>query len=148
MDGTSQATPCVAGIVALMLQKNPELTPAQICQILEETSVKLTPNKSNITGVGRVDALAAVNAVPAWDKVNESIATKALVYPNPSTGFVTVHAQGLQRVEILDITGKKLITAQAVHDELHLDLRQLFAGIYFVTTITEQGYSTQKLIKN
>ena len=38
MDGTSQATPCVAGIVALMLQKNPELTPAQICQILEETN--------------------------------------------------------------------------------------------------------------
>ena len=147
-DGTSQATPCVAGIVALMLQKNPELTPAQICQILEETSVKLTPNKSNVTGVGRVDALAAVNAVPAWDKVNESTVTKALVYPNPSTGFVTVHTQGLQRVEIVDITGKKLISVPAIHDELHLDIRQLVAGIYFVTTVTEQGNSTQKLIKN
>lgn len=71
LSGTSQATPCVAGIVALMLSKNPELTPAQICQILEETSVKLTPTKSNITGVGRVDALAAVNAVPEWTTVNE-----------------------------------------------------------------------------
>ena len=69
MDGTSQATPCVAGIVALMLQKNPKLTPAEICRILEETSVKLTPTKSNITGVGRVDAMAAVNAVPTWDGV-------------------------------------------------------------------------------
>ncbi|MBR4392078.1 MAG: S8 family peptidase [Bacteroidales bacterium] len=146
MDGTSQATPCVAGIVALMLQKNPELMPDEICRILEETSVKLTPNKSNTTGVGRVDALAAVNAVPAWDGVNESTVTKALVYPNPSMDFVTICAQGLQRVEILDITGKKLITAQAIHDEFHLDIRQLVAGIYFVTAVTEQGLLTQKLV--
>ena len=148
MDGTSQATPCVAGIVALMLQKNPELMPDEICRILEETSVKLTPNKSNVTGVGRVDALAAVNAVPAWDKVNESTITKVLVYPNPSTDFVTICAQGLQRVEILDITGKKLITASATHDELSLDLRQLVPGIYFVTAVTEHGNTIQKLVKN
>ena len=147
-DGTSQATPCVSGIVALMLQKNPELMPDEICRILEETSVRLTPNKSNVTGVGRVDALAAVNAVPAWDKVNESTVTKALVYPNPSTGFVTICAQGLQHVEILDITGKKLITAAVSRDELQLDLRQLVAGIYFVTIVTEQGLLTQKLVKN
>ena len=67
MSGTSQATPCVAGIVALMLHENPELTPAAICQILEETSLKLTPTKSNRTGVGRVDALAAVNAASLWN---------------------------------------------------------------------------------
>ena len=62
--GTSMATPCVAGCMALMLSKNPELTPADICRILEETAVPLTEGKSNIYGYGRVDALAAVNAVP------------------------------------------------------------------------------------
>ena len=67
MSGTSQATPCVAGIVALMLHENPELTPAAICQILEETSLRLTPTKSNRTGVGRVDALAAVTAASSWN---------------------------------------------------------------------------------
>ena len=73
MSGTSQATPCVAGIVALMLHENPELTPAAICQILEETALKLTPTKSNVTGIGRVDALAAVTAAGMWDAVDESI---------------------------------------------------------------------------
>ena len=67
MSGTSQATPCVAGIVALMLHENPELTPAAICRILEETSLRLTPTKSNRTGVGRVDALAAVTAAASWN---------------------------------------------------------------------------------
>ncbi len=61
--GTSQATPCVTGIISLMLEKNPELTPAEISEILETTAVKLSDKKNNDTGSGRVDALAAVNAI-------------------------------------------------------------------------------------
>ena len=65
MSGTSQATPCVAGVIALMLEKNPTLTPAQICETIETTAKKLTDEKSNLTGSGRIDALAAVNSVDA-----------------------------------------------------------------------------------
>ncbi|NCC73144.1 MAG: T9SS type A sorting domain-containing protein [Sphingobacteriia bacterium] len=61
--GTSMATPAAAGVMALMLQKNNSLTPAQISQILEETTVVLQPGKNNNSGSGRVNALAAVNAV-------------------------------------------------------------------------------------
>ena len=63
MSGTSMATPCVAGIMALMLEKKADLTPAEICMILETTGVKLTSTKSNITGSARVDALAAIEAI-------------------------------------------------------------------------------------
>ena len=51
------------GIMCLMLEKDPSLTPADICRILETTSVKLSNSKSNKTGSGRVDALAAMNAI-------------------------------------------------------------------------------------
>ena len=65
-DGTSMATPCVAGVMALMLCKNPELTPAEICEIIETTAVRL-PNsaspKGNLYGSGRINALEAVNTV-------------------------------------------------------------------------------------
>ena len=61
--GTSMATPCVAGVMALMLEKNPDLTPADLCRIIETTAKKLTANKSNDTGSGLIDALAAVQAV-------------------------------------------------------------------------------------
>ena len=64
--GTSMATPCAAGCMALMLSKNHEATPAELCRILEETAVPLSTGKSNIYGYGRVDALAAVNAT-AYD---------------------------------------------------------------------------------
>lgn len=61
--GTSMAAPCVAGVMALMLEKNPELTPADICRIIETTATKLTDTKSNDYGSGCINALAAVQAV-------------------------------------------------------------------------------------
>ena len=67
MTGTSQATPCVAGVMSLMLSKNPDLTPAEISEILETTAKKLSDNKNNDTGSGRVDALAAINAIKMGD---------------------------------------------------------------------------------
>jgi subtilisin family serine protease len=63
MSGTSMATPCVAGCMALMLCKDNNLTPADVCRILEETAVPLSDGKSNVTGFGRVNVLAAVEAI-------------------------------------------------------------------------------------
>ncbi len=63
--GTSMATPCAAGVMALMLSKNPNIAPAQIDQILEETALHITTSKSNTYGSGRVDALGAINQVPS-----------------------------------------------------------------------------------
>ena len=62
--GTSMATPCVAGCMALMLSKDINLTPSEVCRILEETAVPIENGKSNIYGFGRVDALAAVETIP------------------------------------------------------------------------------------
>ncbi|MCD4819692.1 MAG: S8 family serine peptidase [Candidatus Cloacimonetes bacterium] len=64
-NGTSMATPCVAGVMALMIQKNLTLTPAQIDQYLEENVDIPQSPKNNTFGSGRVNALATVNAVSA-----------------------------------------------------------------------------------
>jgi len=62
VSGTSQATPHVAGVAALLLEENPNLTPADIRQVLRNTSVDLG-QPFNRQGYGRVDAYAAWNAV-------------------------------------------------------------------------------------
>ena len=69
LSGTSQSTPVVAGVMALMLEKNSTLTPAQISEIIETTAASKPATKNNVVGAGRVDALAAVNAVAEGTKV-------------------------------------------------------------------------------
>ena len=146
MTGTSQATPCVAGIVALMLHKNPDLTPAQICQILEETSVKLTPNKSNITGLGRVDALAAVNAVPEWDDaVFEQHQNQALVFPNPSQDAFTVRCEGMTQIEIYSVDGKMVRHVNTNGSECVLN--GLPEGVFLMKISTRDGFVFKRIIK-
>ncbi len=64
LDGTSMATPCVAGVLAMLLEANPELSPAELDSIIELTSVRVgNTMKNNRVGSGRIDALAAMNAL-------------------------------------------------------------------------------------
>ena len=60
MSGTSMATPCVAGCMALMLSKDVNLMPSDVCRMLEESALRLATGKSNIYGYGRVDVMAAI----------------------------------------------------------------------------------------
>lgn len=62
VSGTSQATPHVAGVCALMLERNRELTPQQVKDVIMNTAVNIGASADEM-GAGRVDALAAVSAV-------------------------------------------------------------------------------------
>ncbi|MBN2053216.1 S8 family serine peptidase, partial [Candidatus Woesearchaeota archaeon] len=56
--GTSMAAPHVSGAVALLLEKDPSLTPDEIREILEDTG-------TSISGYPRINVLAAVNSIGA-----------------------------------------------------------------------------------
>jgi serine protease AprX len=61
--GTSMASPHIAGVVALLLEANPSLTPDQIKNVLRATARPLPGYAEWEVGAGYVDALAAVDAV-------------------------------------------------------------------------------------
>lgn len=73
--------------------------------------------------------------------------TETMLFPNPVANQLNIHENGLQRVEIKDVKGKSVITATADRDNLQLDLSRLTAGLYFVTTISERGAATTKIVK-
>ncbi|MED4567143.1 S8 family serine peptidase, partial [Bacillus atrophaeus] len=61
MSGTSMATPICAGIAALILEHNPELTPDEVKELLKNGADKWSDNDPNIYGAGAVNA---ENSVP------------------------------------------------------------------------------------
>lgn len=66
MDGTSMASPHVAGLAALILSCNANLTAAQVGDIIRQTARSLRDNPAdpvpnNTYGWGCIDALAAIN---------------------------------------------------------------------------------------
>ena len=74
-DGTSMASPHVAGAAAVLLQANPNLTPAQIVSALEATATPVKAADGSALpfwqiGYGYVDLNAAVNLVrgKSWSK--------------------------------------------------------------------------------
>ncbi len=106
-EGTSQSTPCVAGVIALMLEKNSSLTPAEITEIIETTAAnKPAGGKNNSVGAGRVDALAAVNATEA----GEQSSYMSVISFSPKT-LVTGDNQNIN--VIIENQGHKATTSEA-----------------------------------
>lgn len=64
LSGTSMASPHVAGLVALLLSVNPDLTPAQVKTILQQSADSLAGWPSEAQGAGLVNAPRAMASVP------------------------------------------------------------------------------------
>lgn len=93
--GTSMASPHIAGVIALMFARNPSLTPDEIRQRLRDkgrappTLPPGWPPSADLWGAGRVDAKAAVEASVVPRAAPEAdMAPEALVVPEPQ--FVPV----------------------------------------------------------
>src|SRR5208282_2286426 len=86
--GTSAAAASLAGVAALILSANPDLTPAEVEQIMEETALPMA--NSAVSGAGLVAVDTAVAAA-------EAAATPAVAVANVtlSAGDASVAASSL-----------------------------------------------------
>ncbi|AMD87089.1 hypothetical protein AXF14_05135 [Actinomyces radicidentis] len=90
MQGTSRATPHVAGTIALMAQIKPSLTTAEATRILQDTSYPLAScdTGAGTCGTGIIDAAAAVASVAGTTPAPEPTApatTEPTAAPTPTT---------------------------------------------------------------
>ena len=117
MSGTSMATPHLAGCMALILNANSTLSPAQVDSLLEVTALELgTVGKDNIYGSGRVQILPAVEGAisvgieESMERVPASGFVLSPVTPNPVHssavfGFYTDIGSPVE-ITVFDLTGR------------------------------------------
>jgi hypothetical protein len=68
------------------------------------------------------------------------------MYPNPSNEFVTVTGNpGSYRVEVIDLTGRVLITTEMTTDRFQLDVSSLTQGVYLLKVIDKENGCTEIL---
>ncbi len=121
LGGTSMSSPTVAGIVALMLQAAPGLTPAQVKTALAETALKDNYTGTLATGPNNTWGAGKANAYGALKKVFEIVAgvhgmgrptLACLLYPNPGQGHFSLEVEGrgleVLQVSVQDMRGREL----------------------------------------
>ena len=77
--------------------------------------------------------------------VGES-AAKPELFPNPTAGKVTVKAEGMERIVVVNSLGQTLYQANTEAPEMVLDLAPYGKGMYFIMIQTSQGVTTQRIV--
>ena len=124
--GTSMASPHVAGVLALMLAVNPNLTPSDIDQLLAGTHPATTqritrdlglPGRDDLYGHGLIDAALAVQAAKAVPGGGSQ--------PTPTGSILTVSTS------LLDFSN--------FIDTLQIDIKNAGIGTLNITEITDDA---------
>lgn len=137
--GTSMASPCVTGIVALILDANPTLSAAQVKTILK-TTARLDQHTGVITapghtrwGMGKVNAYQAIILALNTLSLEEVQANEWLIaYPNPTTDLIqllTPENTSLMEVTVISLDGKCMNVA--VQNNC-IDVSSFPAGTYII----------------
>jgi len=82
--------------------------------------------------------------------VDETILSKQKIelYPNPTTGLITVSTQkDIEQIQLIDLTGRLLKQWKDVGRSKELDLADLASGVYYLHIVSDGYVETQKIIK-
>lgn len=60
-----------------------------------------------------------------------------MVYPNPTTGLVTISGVPLREIEIFNTLGQRVLKETCHEEEVHLDVSSLAAGVYMLRVIDD-----------
>ena len=151
--GTSMSSPCVAGIAALVLQANPQLSPQQVKSILMNTT-----RLDNFTGAidesghvrwgrGKVNAYAAVQLALATVGVREwNSLPELLFFPNPATDRVRIASLAADEITGVSLVGMDGRIIHPERDGHHIHLNGITPGAYVLCVQTEASLSTGRLV--
>lgn len=148
LSGTSMSAPAVTGIIALILEADPDITPAEIRSLIKQTartdnSTGSIPENGSMTwGFGKVNAYRAVRQALGLTAMPEHVHGSLVVWPNPATSTASVQVDengGAADVRVTDMTGRIVVSGRiTATGVLSLDVGTWSQGVYQVE-VRQQG---------
>ncbi len=123
LQGTSQATPHVSGLAALIWSMNPTLTPDEVQSLIEQTAVDLGP--------------AGKDQDYGWGRINPYAALTTLVVPDPPVLNPIVNADGNDSYTVM---------WSAVPDVTEYQLQESSTASFISFITRYSGANTQVLV--
>ena len=154
-NAVSAAAPLTTGVIALLLEMNKKLTPAQIKSVLQSTAwadsfTGTVPN--NKWGFGKLDALAAIKEVESLGIFSLTRKNQVFnIFPNPANEQITIRYTNnldskIQQIRIFNNLGQ--VVLQSDKDIKKIDISNFMNGIYHLVIETDSGISSGKFLKN
>ncbi|MBQ6307671.1 MAG: S8 family peptidase [Bacteroidales bacterium] len=148
-NGTSFATPVLAGAVACLRQACPYASVQEICDVVRSCGNR-ADNPDNKYGYGIPDFSQAFELLHVEEAPvqNNNLIT---VYPNPSQGemHVVLNEGAKAELTVFDFMGCQLYTYTfngLNHTTLETYLNTLDSGIYFIKAVSDLGNQTLKFV--
>lgn len=147
--GTSMASPAAAGIIALWLSANPDLTTDELLAVAKETAVS-TYGTSVATGAGMIDAYAGMKKILSSAGTG-SIASDAretvMVSRDGESGFeIFAAGETSFAVSLVDLSGKLVRGGVSAGDTFRLDTAGVAPGVYLLSVKGAECSLTRKII--
>ena len=79
--------------------------------------------------------------------VDENPLSNVKLYPNPTSGQLSITAENMTSVSVYDLVGQCVMQMPADKGQLTLDMSQLQNGIYFVKVNSAKGTVVQRVVK-
>ena len=152
--GTSMAAPVVTGTVALMLEANPNLTPAQAKEIIQRTAMTgdyMGQLPNNEYGAGLLNSLACVKEAVALSGITptaEDISAEASikVWKEGQSLMVAIPSiSGTAVMTVTDTTGRTVATSELTAPLTSLDCSGWGNGVFIVTVSTGSNRHSYKV---
>ncbi len=90
---------------------------------------------------GNIDLGAFEISLPL--SIHETSLTDQNIFPNPTTGILNITAHDLEKIMVIDISGKLI---KEMNPNPKIDLSDLSKGLYFIKLISEKQEWVQKII--
>lgn len=107
-----------------------------------------------VDGLGWYDLAAVGGTGWTWmtwayvdgvDVIGENTA-EVNVYPNPTSNFVTIQANGMNHITVMNTLGQVVYDVDVDGAIQSLDMSQYEAGVYMVRVTTENGVGVQRVV--